>query len=44
MNRFKAFRIHSEGGRIVARFEQLILDDLVLPQLAPQAHCTKRRK
>jgi NADPH2:quinone reductase len=28
MNRFKAFRIHSEGGRIVARFEQLTLDDL----------------
>ena len=28
MNRFKAFRIHSEGGRIVARFEQLRLDDL----------------
>jgi NADPH2:quinone reductase len=28
MNRFKAFRIHSEGGHIVARFEQLTLDDL----------------
>ena len=28
MNRFKAFRIHSEGGRIVARFEQLTLNDL----------------
>ncbi|HKD54685.1 MAG TPA: oxidoreductase [Steroidobacteraceae bacterium] len=28
MNRFKAFRIHSEGTRIAARFEQLTLDDL----------------
>ena len=28
MNRFKAFRIHSEGGKIAARFEQLTLDDL----------------
>ena len=28
MNRFKAFRIHSENGRIVARFEELALDDL----------------
>ena len=28
MNRFKAFRIHSEGGKIVARFEELGLDDL----------------
>jgi acrylyl-CoA reductase (NADPH) len=26
--RFKAFRIHSEGGRIVARFEQITLADL----------------
>ena len=28
MNRFKAFRIHSEGGKIVARFDELALDDL----------------
>jgi len=28
MNRFKAFRIHSEGGRIAGRFEPLTLDDL----------------
>jgi NADPH2:quinone reductase len=28
MNPFKAFRIHSEAGRIVARFESLTLDDL----------------
>jgi NADPH2:quinone reductase len=28
MNRFKTFRIHSEGGKIVARFEELGLDDL----------------
>jgi acrylyl-CoA reductase (NADPH) len=28
MKRFKAFRIHSEAGKIVARFEQLTLDDL----------------
>ncbi|HEY1872900.1 MAG TPA: oxidoreductase [Steroidobacteraceae bacterium] len=28
MNRFKAFRIHSEGGKIVARFEELGLEDL----------------
>ena len=28
MNRFKAFRIHSEGGKIGARFEELGLEDL----------------
>ena len=28
MNRIKAFRIHSEGGRIAARFEELGLEDL----------------
>jgi NADPH2:quinone reductase len=28
MNSFKAFRIHSDGGKINARFEQLDLDDL----------------
>jgi acrylyl-CoA reductase (NADPH) len=28
MSRFKAFRIHEEGGRIAARFEDLTLDDL----------------
>ena len=28
MNRFRGFRIHSEGGKIVARFEELGLDDL----------------
>jgi len=28
MNRFKAFRIHSEGGKIVARFDELGLADL----------------
>jgi acrylyl-CoA reductase (NADPH) len=28
MSPFKAFRIHSENGRIVARFESLTLDDL----------------
>jgi NADPH2:quinone reductase len=28
MNRFKAFRIHSEDGKIVARFEELGLADL----------------
>jgi len=28
MNRFRAFRIHSQGGKIVARFEELGLDDL----------------
>ena len=28
MSRFKAFRIHQEGGRIVARFEELCLDEL----------------
>ena len=28
MTAFKAFRIHSENGRIVARFEQLRLEDL----------------
>src|SRR5579871_743445 len=28
MRPFKAFRIHSEGGKIAARFEDLTLDDL----------------
>jgi NADPH2:quinone reductase len=28
MNRFKAFRIHQDGGKIAARFEQLTLDEL----------------
>src|SRR5437016_1067355 len=28
MDAFKAFRIHSEGGKIAARFEKLTLDDL----------------
>ena len=28
MNHFKAFRIHSEGGKIAARFEELGLNDL----------------
>jgi acrylyl-CoA reductase (NADPH) len=28
MSRFKAFRIHSEGGRIAARYEDVTLDDL----------------
>ena len=28
MSRFRAFRIHSESGRIVARFESLTLEDL----------------
>lgn len=28
MDRFKAFRIHEERGKIVSRFEQLSLDDL----------------
>ncbi|HYC08373.1 MAG TPA: oxidoreductase [Steroidobacteraceae bacterium] len=28
MNRFRAYRIHSEGGKVVARFEELALEDL----------------
>ena len=28
MSRFKAFRIHEEGGKVVARFEELTLEDL----------------
>ena len=28
MKRFEAFRIHSQDGKIVARFEELDLDDL----------------
>ncbi len=28
MTAFKAFRIHEENKKIVARFEQLTLDDL----------------
>lgn len=28
MNRFRAYRIHSEGGKVAARFEELTLEDL----------------
>jgi NADPH2:quinone reductase len=28
MNAFRAFRIHQEGGKIAARFDDLVLDDL----------------
>ena len=33
MKPFKAFRIHSEGGKVAARFETLALDDLALGEV-----------
>jgi len=40
MKPFKAFRIHSEGGRIVARFEELSLDDLAAGEVVIRVACS----
>jgi acrylyl-CoA reductase (NADPH) len=37
---FKAFRIHSEGGRIAARFEDLTLDDLGPGEVVIRVACS----
>lgn len=40
MKPFKAFRIHSEGGRIAARFEDLTLDDLGPGEVVIRVACS----
>src|ERR1700741_1515627 len=40
MNRFKAFRIHSEGGQIAARFEELTLADLGEGEVVIRVACS----
>ena len=40
MRPFKAFRIHSEGGKIAARFEQLTLDDLAAGEVVIRVACS----
>ena len=40
MKPFKAFRIHSEGGKIVARFEELSLDDLAAGEVVIRVVCS----
>jgi acrylyl-CoA reductase (NADPH) len=40
MKPFKAFRIHSEGGRIAARFEDLTLDDLGEGEVVIRVACS----
>lgn len=40
MKPFKAFRIHSEGGRIAARFEDLTLDDLSPGEVVIRVACS----
>jgi len=40
MKPFKAFRIHSEGGKIVARFEELNLDDLAAGEVVIRVVCS----
>ena len=40
MKPFKAFRIHSEGGRIAARFEELTLDDLAAGEVVIRVACS----
>ncbi len=40
MKPFKAFRIHSEGGRIAARFEELTLDDLAPGEVVIRVACS----
>jgi len=40
MKPFKAFRIHSEGGKITARFEELTLDDLGLGEVVIRVACS----
>jgi len=38
MNSFKAFRIHQEDGAIVARFEQMTVDDLTPGEVVIKVH------
>ena len=40
MKPFKAFRIHSEGGKITARFEELTLDDLGAGEVVIRVACS----
>jgi len=40
MKTFKAFRIHSEGGKIAARFENLTLDDLSAGEVVIRVACS----
>lgn len=40
MKPFKAFRIHSEGGKIVARFEDLTLEDLAAGEVVIRVACS----
>jgi NADPH2:quinone reductase len=40
MKTFKAFRIHSEGGKIAARFEDLTLDDLSAGEVVIRVACS----
>lgn len=40
MKPFKAFRIHSEGGKITARFEDLTLDDLGAGEVVIRVACS----
>ena len=40
MKPFKAFRIHSEGGKIAARFEDLTLDDLAAGEVVIRVACS----
>jgi acrylyl-CoA reductase (NADPH) len=40
MTPFKAFRIHSEGGKIAARFENLNLEDLAAGEVVIQVACS----
>ena len=40
MKPFKAFRIHSEGGRIAARFEDLTLDQLGVGEVVIRVACS----
>jgi acrylyl-CoA reductase (NADPH) len=40
MKPFKAFRIHSEGGQVAARFEDLTLDDLGAGEVVIRVACS----
>ena len=40
MKPFKAFRIHSEGGHVAARFEELTLDDLAPGEVVIRVACS----
>ena len=40
MKSFRAFRIHSEGGKIAARFEDLTLDDLAAGEVVIRVACS----